>query len=144
MPTYTLIVPEDSLTDEQKVLLAREITHLHSEATGAPQGFAQVFFQELPRGNHFVGGVAAQHGRIFVRGEIRAGRAAHIKHRLITAIQKETSRISGLPQADVWVYLHELPSGQMAELGRVLPEPGEEAAWIAELPPEEKARLSGA
>ncbi|HUK53028.1 MAG TPA: tautomerase family protein [Candidatus Binatia bacterium] len=141
MPTYTLMIPEDILSEEQKAVLAREITRLHSEATGAPRGFAQVFFHELPRGDHFVGGVAAQHGQIFVRGEIRAGRSREVKRRLIVSIQQETSRISELPQANVWVYLHELPSSQMAELGRILPEPGEEAAWIAALPPEEQARL---
>jgi phenylpyruvate tautomerase PptA (4-oxalocrotonate tautomerase family) len=144
VPTYTLIVPEDCLSDEQKAQAAREITRLHTEATGAPRGFAQVFFHDLPRGDHFIGGVVAPHGQIFVRGEIRAGRSREVKQALIARIQQEVSRISELPQSNVWIYLHELPSSQMAELGRILPEPGEEAAWIAALPPEEQARLHGA
>jgi phenylpyruvate tautomerase PptA (4-oxalocrotonate tautomerase family) len=141
MPTYTLMIPEDSLRDEQKAKIAREITWLHKEVTGAPRGFAQVFFHELPRGNHFVGGVAAQHGQIFVRGEIRAGRTKEAKSRLFAGIQQKTSRIAELPEANIWIYIHELPSNQMSELGRILPEPGEEPAWIAALPAEEQARL---
>jgi hypothetical protein len=32
----------------------------------------------------------------------------------------------------------EIPAGQMAEYGHVLPEPGDEAAWLASLPGEDR------
>jgi hypothetical protein len=41
----------------------------------------------------------------------------------------------------VWVYLSELPSRAMSEFGHVLPEPGDEDAWLAELPEEDRRRL---
>ena len=143
MPTYSLVIPEHSLSDEQKTLLAQEITRLHCEATGAPLGFVQVIFQELARGNHFVGGAVTQQGQVFVRGEIRAGRAKDVKSRLVADIQRETSSISKLPQSNVWVYIHESPPSQMSQLGRILPEPGDESVWIAMLPPDVQARLRG-
>jgi hypothetical protein len=46
-----------------------------------------------------------------------------------------------VPEADVWVYLTELPAKNMAEFGQVLPEPGGEEAWMAALPQAEQDRL---
>ena len=36
MPTYTVTTPEGCLTNEKRAAIAREITRVHSETTGAP------------------------------------------------------------------------------------------------------------
>jgi 4-oxalocrotonate tautomerase family enzyme len=141
MPTYVCAVLEGGLTPEQKVQIAKEVTRIHSESTGAPRSFVQVLFYEVRPGNHFVGGAMAQDDQIFIRGEIRAGRNNEVKRKIIVDILRETSRITGAPQANIWIYLDELPASQMAELGHILPEPGEEETWIAALPPDVQARV---
>ena len=52
-----------------------------------------------------------------------------------------TGCASSLPPRAVWVYVTELPPRAMAEYGHILPEPGDEAAWFAALPPEDQTHL---
>src|SRR5271168_4431923 len=141
MPTYVCTVSGTDLTSGQKSQIAREITRAHSMLTGAPHFFAQVFFQAPSRDDHFIGGVLSETESIFVRGDIRAGRGAEVKRKLVAAIIEGVHRITGIPAGGIWVYLNELPSGQMAEFGRVLPEPGTEKEWLNALPAAERERI---
>jgi len=52
MPTYTVMAAAGRLTDPQKREIARDITRVHSEATGAQGFFARVIFQASPAGDH--------------------------------------------------------------------------------------------
>ena len=144
MPTYVCTVTGKKLNAGQKREIAAEITRAHSTLTGAPRSFAQLYFLEPKAGDHFVGGVPAKLEMAFVRGEIRAGRTGVVKRKLLQDIVTAVSRICRIPAAGVWVYLNELPAGQMAEYGRVLPEPGGEAEWMAALPAETQERMAGA
>ncbi|MFY7916135.1 MAG: tautomerase family protein, partial [Rubrivivax sp.] len=56
MPTYVVTAPEGRLAPAQKEALARRITDLHCEHTGAPAYFAQVLFTDVKAGNYFLGG----------------------------------------------------------------------------------------
>ena len=135
MPTYTCSTLESRLTADQKRQIASEITRIHAEVTGAPGYFAQVIFNEVRAGNLFIGGVALKHDHIFVHGHIRAGRAAVDKARMIALMAKAVGEASNVDSTRaVWVYLAELPPRQMIEFGHLLPEPGDEEAWMAALP----------
>ena len=57
MPTYTVTTLEGCLDGEKRSTIAREITRVHNEATGAPTYFAQVIFIEIAPGKYFVGGM---------------------------------------------------------------------------------------
>jgi phenylpyruvate tautomerase PptA (4-oxalocrotonate tautomerase family) len=129
------------LSAEQKVRLAEEITHAHTEITGAAGFFAQVIFDEVPEGNHFVGGAPLGLGQIFIHGQIRAGRSAVDRQKLITRLVKVASEVSGLPTNAAWVYIIELPARCMAEYGHILPEPGDEQSWAAALPAADRERM---
>src|SRR5215510_2609575 len=135
MPTYTCTTLEGRLTAEQKSKVAREITRIHSEVTGAPGFFAQVIFSEIRAGDFFMGGAALKHDHVFIYGHIRAGRAAVDKARMISQMAAAIGEVAQVasPRA-VWVYVNELPPRQMIEFGHLLPEPGDEAAWMAALP----------
>ena len=50
---------------------------------------------------------------------------------------------AGAETFSVWVYLLELPPAAMAELGHILPEPGDERAWAETLPAEDRVRMQG-
>ena len=141
MPTYICTAREGALTKEQKAQIAAEITRVHNEVTGAPRFFVQVLFNDLTVGNQFIGGAQLPSDQVWIRGDIRAGRSEHDKGRLLLDILRGFSLISGVPEADVWVYLTELPAKNMAEFGQVLPEPGAEDAWLAALPQAERDRL---
>ena len=143
MPTYTCIVAKGLLRDDQKRSVAAAITNAHSGVTGAPAFFAQVIFQEVPEGNHFIGGEPLGHDHIFVHGTIRGGRSADDRKALINRLLDDVARAAGVESFSVWVYLSELPPAAMAEFGHVLPQPGEEQTWIDSLSEEDRVRMQG-
>ena len=56
------------------------------------------------------------------------------KGALISQILAAVSDASELERNNVWIYLVDIPARQMVELGHVLPEAGDEPAWMAALP----------
>jgi len=141
MPTYSVITPHGQLSAAQKARIADAVTRIHAEITGAPLYFAQVMFHEVQAGDYFLGGRPLKDGHVFIHGEIRAGRTEEQKKLLLERIMAAVADAGALGQSSVWVYVIEIPAEQMAEFGRMLPRPGEEAAWFAGLPDEERERL---
>lgn len=143
MPTYTVMAAAGRLTDPQKREIARDITRVHSEATGAQGFFAQVIFQAIPAGDHFLGGAPLVSDQLFVQGQIRAGRSADQKRDLLEALVTLVANATGAEKRSVWVYLSELPPSQMVEYGKVLPAPGAESEWLNSMPEPDREFLLG-
>jgi phenylpyruvate tautomerase PptA (4-oxalocrotonate tautomerase family) len=141
MPTYTVTSIEGCLAGPQRERIASEITRIHSEATGAPSYFAQVLFIEVKADRYFVGGGLLRGHQVFVNGQIRAGRTAESKDKLISGIADAVAVASKLSKNNIWVYITDLLPRQMVEFGHVLPEPGEEANWAAALPEPDRAHM---
>jgi phenylpyruvate tautomerase PptA (4-oxalocrotonate tautomerase family) len=140
MPTYYCTSVSGRLSSEQKSKIAGEITRIHSEVTGAPGFFAQMIFDEVRTGDWFMGGAPLTHEHIFVYGHIRAGRAAVDKTRMIKLMAEAVAAAAQVEsRRAIWVYVNELPPRQMIEFGHVLPEPGDEPAWTAALPQDDRA-----
>lgn len=142
MPTYTCQAAVGLLDQDRKAAVARAITTAHAEVTGAPAYFAQILFQDITVGSHFIGGAPLSHDHLFVHGRIRAGRPPELRRALIERLVADVGTAAGLAPFSVWVYLLELPAGAMAEFGRILPEPGGEAAWAASFPDAERERMT--
>lgn len=142
MPTYTVTHSSLPLSPEQKDRLAAAITTAHHEATGANRYFAQVIFAGQAAGNHFIGGQLASEPQLFLNGQIRAGRTAEVKKKLIRSLRDALAEYAELARANIWVYITELPPEQMLEYGEVLPQSGQEDAWYAGLSPELREKLS--
>jgi phenylpyruvate tautomerase PptA (4-oxalocrotonate tautomerase family) len=138
MPTYVCTIKEGRLSPDQKSRIAAEITRIHCEVTGAPAFFAQVIFEEIKSGNHFMGGVPLVHDQIFVYGRVRAGRSIQEKLKLIKLMGEAVGKAAGVSRTGVWIYIAELPPRQMIEYGHVLPEPGDEQVWTNALPTEDR------
>jgi phenylpyruvate tautomerase PptA (4-oxalocrotonate tautomerase family) len=142
MPTYVCTVREGQLSPDQKSKIAAEVTRIHSEVTGAPTFFAQVIFEEVKPGNHFIGGVPLVHDQlydqIFVYGRVRAGRSIQEKLKMIKLMAEAVGEAAGVRKTGVWVYIAELPPRQMIEYGYVLPDPGDEEVWTNALPKEDR------
>lgn len=69
---------------------------------------------------------------LLINGWVRQGHPAGEAARLALEIARVGSRITGLPEAKVLVVIQSSPAGAAVEGGRALPEPGQEATWIAE------------
>jgi phenylpyruvate tautomerase PptA (4-oxalocrotonate tautomerase family) len=134
MPTYRVVAAAGLLSAEKKQRIAQGITRAHNRVTGAQTFFAQVIFTEVPAGNHFVGGAPLRGDQVFVHGHIRSGRTPERKRQLLLELVAEVASAGGVAPNRVWAYIAELPPGQMAEYGHILPEPGEESTWLAALP----------
>ena len=81
-----------------------------------------------------MGGAPLRGHQAFVHGQIRGGRTAESKDALISQILAAVSEASELERNRIWIYLVDIPARQMVEFGHVLPEPGDEPAWMAALP----------
>jgi phenylpyruvate tautomerase PptA (4-oxalocrotonate tautomerase family) len=101
---------------------------------GAPRYLVQVIFYDIAPDSHYVAGRLAPADQIWVRADIRSGRTNEQKSQMLRRIMQEVSRISGVAEEMVWVYLSEIPPANIAEYGHVLPAPGEEDAWFSTLP----------
>jgi phenylpyruvate tautomerase PptA (4-oxalocrotonate tautomerase family) len=141
MPTYVCSTPAGALTSEQKKTIAKSICRNHSDATGAPQFFVQVIFDEKDANARFLGGEATP-GHFWIRGDIRAGRTEAQREKLMLSIMKDVSRIAGIEEDSIWVYLCNLEPTDMVEYGHVLPKPGGEKAWFEGLPDSLKTYLA--
>jgi phenylpyruvate tautomerase PptA (4-oxalocrotonate tautomerase family) len=141
MPTYTVFAQTGRLSQAQKSRVAAEITRVHNEQTGAQTFFAQVIFQDVPQGNHFVGGAPLAADHLFVHGQIRAGRSAATKRLLLEHMLDAVCAAAATEKVSTWIYIVDLPPAQMAEYGHILPEPGTEAAWLAGLPEADRVMM---
>ncbi|SAL84922.1 4-oxalocrotonate tautomerase [Caballeronia arvi] len=133
MPTYIVSATQNLLSAEHQKKVAKEITRAHSEATGAQGFFAQVIFNEIPAGSHFMGGVQIQTKQVYVHGHIRAGRTEEQRGALLADIIESIHTITALEKRFLWAYISELAPTNMVEYGQVLPQPGEEAEWLESL-----------
>lgn len=142
MPTYIVTAPQGRLSAVHKIKLADDITRVHCDITGAPSYFAQVIFHDVPGGNYFVGGKALKDvDHVYLHGTIRAGRDASTKERMLVELMRLVSRSAQMQEHCVQVYLSEIPARQVLEFGKILPLPGEEAAWFDSIPEPLRDRL---
>ncbi|MGA8441421.1 MAG: tautomerase family protein [Candidatus Sulfotelmatobacter sp.] len=132
MPTYACSVPRGKLDESQKSEIAKCISSRHSEATGAPLFFVQVVIEES-RADRYLGGQKSS-DHIWVRGDIRAGRTEEVRSKMMLNMMKDISRITGLSDDNIWIYVCDLEPTDMVEYGHVLPVPGKEKEWFEQLP----------
>ena len=126
MPLYRCLATEKLMSYEQRLRVSKEVTRIHCEITGAPPTFVHTFFTEdtkgeLPDGTHAL-----------VFGTIRAGRTADQKQQLVSDMQVSISQAIGVDSNEITVMTVDLPARWVMEGGALLPEPGEEEAWLAE------------
>ena len=142
MPTY--FVNSSNLKIEKKIKekLAKKITKVHNEATGANKYFAQVIFNNTKKGDHYMGGKIVSKPEVFIYGHIRSGRTAKIKNKLITGLRELIKNSTKLKKDNIWIYISDLKPSQMIEYGEILPKSGGEKKWFKNLPINLKKRLN--
>lgn len=126
MPTYNVIVKPNTLTNEQKMRIAQAITDGHHEATGAAKYFVQVIIDENPGRKRFVGGYPCE-TQMWICGYIRSGRNDEQRANLMVTLLDHVAKASGLDKNTIWCYLVDIKA---LMFGSVLPNPGQEKAWL--------------
>lgn len=130
MPVYTCTTAESTLSADTKAKLAAEITRVHSMINHVPGTYVNVVFHELARDNVFTDGQPAQ--PLLISGWVRTGHPAAQSSQLVAEVAAAASRVTGIPAKRVLVVIENSPAHFAIEGGRVLPEPGEEEAWLRE------------
>jgi phenylpyruvate tautomerase PptA (4-oxalocrotonate tautomerase family) len=129
MPLYACFIQEGALSRAQKAEIAGEITRIHCDLTGAPPSFVHVRFHTMVSGDGYTGGKPAKSA--VLDASIRAGRSTELKTKLLEELSAMYQRISGIPEWDLVVALREIPASDVMEAGHILPEPKDEAEWLA-------------
>jgi phenylpyruvate tautomerase PptA (4-oxalocrotonate tautomerase family) len=129
MPIYTCTTTASSLSIDAKAALAGEIASIHSSINHVPGTYVNVVFHELPADNVYTDGVPAS--PVLLTGWVREGRPAAETTRLATEIAAAVTRITDVAAERVLVVIQSSPARFAVEGGDVLPEPGQEEAWIA-------------
>ena len=142
MPTYFVNSSNIKIKKNIKEKLAKKITQVHNEATGANKYFAQVIFNDTKKGDHYMGGKIVSKPEVFIYGHIRSGRTAKIKNRLITSLREIIRKNTKLDKDNIWIYILDLKPSQMIEYGEILPQSGKEKKWFKNLPIKLKNRLN--
>ncbi|MFI8204149.1 tautomerase family protein [Streptomyces sp. NPDC085937] len=129
MPLYTCTYAQGSLTPGVKDELAADITGIHSDINHVPPDYVNVVFAEMPPENVYVGGRPGT--PLLITGWARRGHPQDATTRLALALAEAASRASGIPREHVMVVILDSPARSAVEAGRVLPDPGHEAEWLA-------------
>ena len=124
MPLYICNTVPNTLNEQSKERIANDITEIHCAVTGAPEIFVHVaFFEESPI-------VPLGSDRAAVRGTIRKGRSVEQKDEIAKAIHASLDRAAGISATNATVNILETPASWVLEGGEIMPEPGEEVAWL--------------
>ena len=132
MPVYTVATELGRLDRTQMEELARGITAIHGEETGAPEPLIHVVFTGYPQG------VAWSSGRPgapnIIQASIRAGRSEEVRVRMMERMTALMCEVTGVSVRDVIVALFDFAPHWAMEAGMVLPptQKAAEAAWDAE------------
>ncbi len=121
MPLYRCLVPDGSLTVNQRQAIAHRFTDIHCDSTGAPRSFVHVFFEDHNDGGYYMA------------GSNRAGRPTEVRETLLNDLRGALAEAAGVDPDSVGGHINESPASWAMEAGEILPEPGEEGpAWFAE------------
>jgi phenylpyruvate tautomerase PptA (4-oxalocrotonate tautomerase family) len=129
MPIYTCTVAESTLSADTKRALAGEIARIHSSIVHVPSTYVNVAFHELAADGLYTDGQPAS--PVLVTGWVRKGHPADDTTRLATTVATAVSTICEVDAKRVLVVISPSPASFAVEGGRVLPERGQEQAWLA-------------
>lgn len=125
MPLYMCNAVRGVISDAAKQKIAADLTDIHCEITDAPRTFVHVFFfEDAPQ-------LPVNGKSVFLFGSIRAGRTDDQKSHLLNRMKASILTHSGVPLNEIIADTIDVPASWVMEGGDVLPEPGEEAAWLA-------------
>ncbi len=128
MPLYRIVSEPGALTPAQKAAIAEGVVELHLRLAGGARAFVNVLFETFAAGDLYVGGKPAP--RMLMSASVRTGRTQETKAALLTGFSALVSRIAGVPEAELLISIGEVRPENAMEAGHILPQVGEEEAWL--------------
>jgi phenylpyruvate tautomerase PptA (4-oxalocrotonate tautomerase family) len=125
MPLYRCTTSPGALDDGQRQAIADRITDIHCDETGAPRTFVHVQFYEV---------AANEPTPITVHGGIRAGRSTATASAIVDRCVAAVASLADVAPGEVSMRTSSTPASWIFEGGRVMPEPGDETAWLEASP----------
>ena len=125
MPLYICNTCKGAIDDAAKPKIAADITRIHCEVTGAPPQFVHAFFVEDAPNQPLGDNIAS------LFGSIRAGRTDAQKAQIISEMRASVHTHTGIALDEVGMITADVPASWVLEGGEIMPEPGEEAEWLA-------------
>jgi len=129
MPVYTCTTETSNVECRHQGGPRRRITRIHSTVNHVPTTYVNVVFHGLAADDVYTDGRRAQ--PLLINGWVRTGHPDDETSRLVAQIADAATRVTGIPADRVLVVIQNSPAHFAIEGGRVLPEPGEEQAWLA-------------
>ena len=133
MPLYMCNAAKGAIDDAAKPKIAADITRIHCDVTGAPPEFVHAFFVEDAPTQPLDGNTA------FLFGSIRAGRTDAQKSEIVSQMSRSIHTHTGIALDDIQAVTADTPAKWVFEGGAVMPEPGQEAEWMAKHHPKSTA-----
>lgn len=125
MPLYVCNAAKGAISQNAKSKIAEDVTRIHCDVTGAPATFVHVFFfEDAPQWS--LNGKSA-----LLFGSIRAGRTDEQKKQIADEIRHSLRTQTEMVDNDIITMIADTPASWVMEGGDLMPEPGEEAAWLA-------------
>ena len=130
MPVYEFVAPTGAATLDHRAEIARAVTRVHCEVTGAPAHYVHCSFTEAPGGSMFVSGEETSSPRMI--GLIRSGRSKQLRGRLLHGLADAWSEITGEAKDALAIFLYEVPGANCLEYGSIMPEASEDAGAVTD------------
>ena len=127
MPLYLCSAPKGVVPNHAMQSLAKELTRIHCDLTSAPPTFVHVFFMEATEEG---ASLSPERAPVQLFGNIRSGRTDETKKELIQQMRRSVSSTLNVKISQIEMSTNDVPASWVMEGGDVLPEPGEEAAWL--------------
>lgn len=125
MPLYMFNTETGALTDGQRAGIAADLTRIYCDVTGAPALFVNAFFFEnLPI-------IPLDGVKVSILAGTRKGWSDGQKAEIVDRLKLSISHRAEIAGEDVRLIFHDTPASWAMEGGDIVPEPGEEAAWLA-------------
>ncbi len=125
MPLYMCNTKNGEIGEDAKAKISEDITEIHCRITDAPPTFVHsFFFTQFPL-------IDLEDKTVVLVGNIRAGRTDEQKAQMIEEMRQSIHSHSGVALEEIAVRTNDTPASWVMEGGDLLPEPGEEAEWLA-------------
>jgi phenylpyruvate tautomerase PptA (4-oxalocrotonate tautomerase family) len=124
MPHYTIATQAGTRGAADKIGLAATLTETHCQISGVPENWVHVVFQDYPAGSGFTAGKPA--AAVALTLVVRTGRSAEYKRDLLQRLWQLLQDATGASDDQIVIGLNEVPPSQAMEMGRIMPDVGEE------------------
>jgi phenylpyruvate tautomerase PptA (4-oxalocrotonate tautomerase family) len=120
VPLYTITTQTGVLRDDDKAVLAAQLTDVHCELSGVPANWVHIVFHEYPVGSGFTAGRPA--ATVALTLLIRTGRSSEYKRSLLAQLWQLLQNATGAANDQIVVGIQEVPPSQAMEMGKIMPE----------------------